>query len=278
MARVQDISKEMDKKPSPGRSALSKVAAIALLGTSLAYFANLLLAFIAAQTFILPLLILGVVTLLGAALCFLRFRWAPAVGAAVALGAISVQMSVPINQYFITHPSDAASFITLITILSFGLVGMIAGITATLQNYRNPGASAPGNLRFLLTSFTTFVVGMMVVSLIVAANPPTSASSTTTNGEPTVHMSATAFVQNVVLVPKGAKLLLVDDGNVEHVLRNGFWKADGSQMSSVEPGAPLVKDVTVNGGSVDIGPFATAGTYHIYCTIHSQMNLTIVVQ
>ena len=278
MARVQDISKEMDKKPSPGRSALSKVAAIALLGTSLAYFANLLLAFIAAQTFILPLLILGVVTLLGAALCFLRFRWAPAVGAAVALGAISVQMSVPINQYFITHPSDAASFITLITILSFGLVGMVAGITATLQNYRNPGASAPGNLRFLLTSFTTFVVGMMVVSLIVAANPPTSASSTTTNGEPTVHMSATAFVQNVVLVPKGAKLLLVDDGNVEHVLRNGFWKADGSQMSSVEPGAPLVKDVTVNGGSVDIGPFATAGTYHIYCTIHSQMNLTIVVQ
>ena len=278
MAKVQDIPKEMEKKPSPGRSTLSKVAAIALLGTSLAYFANLLLVLIAAQTFILPLLILGIGTLLGAALCFLRFRWAPAVGAVVALGAISVQMSVPINQYFITHPSDAASFIALITILSFGLVGMIAGTAATLQNYRNPGASAPGNLRLLLTSFTTFVVGMMVVSLIVAANPPTSSGSTTTNGEPTVHMSAAAFVQNVVLVPKGAKLRLVDDGNIEHVLRNGFWKADGSQTSSVEPGAPVVKDVTVNSGSIDIGPFATAGVYHIYCTVHSQMNLTIVVQ
>jgi plastocyanin len=278
MAKVQDIPREMDKKPSPGRSTLSKVAAIALLGTSLAYFANLLLVLIAAQTFILPLLILGVVTLLGAALCFLRFRPAPAIGAVVALGAISVQMSIPINQYFITHPSDAASFIPLITILSFGLVVIIVGIAATLQNYRNRGALAPGNLRLLLTSFTTFVVGMIVVSLIVAANPPTSAASTTTNGEPTVHMSATNFVQNVVLVPKGAKLRLVDDGNVEHVLRNGFWKADGAPESSVEPGAPVVRDVTVNGGSIVVGPFATAGVYHIYCTIHSQMNLTIVVQ
>ena len=278
MAKVQDIPREMDKKPSPGRSTLSKVAAIALLGTSVAYFANLLLVLIAAQTFILPLLILGVVTLLGAALCFLRFRWAPAIGAVVALGAISVQMSVPINQYFITHPSDAATFIPLITILSFGLVVIVAGIRATLQNYRSPGASSPGNLRLLLTSFTTFVVGMIVVSLIVAANPSTSAASTTTNGEPTVHMSATDFVQNVVLVPKGVKLRLVDDGNVEHVLRNGFWKADGAPESGVEPGAPVVRDVTVNGGSIEVGPFATAGVYHIYCTIHSQMNLTIVVQ
>jgi len=39
MAKVQDIPKEMDNKPSPGRSTLHKVACIALLGTSLAYFA-----------------------------------------------------------------------------------------------------------------------------------------------------------------------------------------------------------------------------------------------
>lgn len=278
MSKVQDIPREMVKNPSPSRSALSKVAATALLGTSLAYFANLLLVLIAAQTFIPPLLILGVLTLLGAALYFLRFRGTPAIGALVALGSISVQMSVPINQYFFTHPSDAPSFIALIIILSFGLVSIIAGIAATIQNYRTPEAEAPGNLRLLLTGFTTFVVGMIVVSLMVAANPPTSAASTTTNGEPTVHMSATDFVQNVVLVPKGAKLRLVDDGNVEHVLRNGFWKANGAPEGIVEPGAPVITDVTVNGGSTEVGPFATAGVYHIYCTVHSQMNLTVVVQ
>jgi plastocyanin len=277
MTKVQDIPREMDRKPSPGRSTLRKVAAIALLGTSLAYFANLLLVLIAAQTFIPPLLILGVVTLLVAALCFTRFRAAPAIGALIALGSISVLMSVPINQYFITHPGDAVSFIPLIIILAFGLVSIIAGIAATLQNYRNPGASAPGNLRLLLTSFTTFVVGIIIVSLIVAANPPTSAASTTTNGEPTVHMSATNFVQNVVLVPKGAKLRLVDDGNVEHVLQNGFWQGT-TPSNQIEPGAPTVQNRDINGGSLEIGPFTTAGIYHIYCSVHVGMNLTIVVQ
>jgi plastocyanin len=185
---------------------------------------------------------------------------------------------VGINPYFIPHPADAPSFITLVVMLSFGLVAAVAGIASTIRNYRNPGQPAPRNLRLLLTSFATFVAGMIVVSLIVAANPPTSTASTTTNGEPTVHMSATAFVQNVVLVPKGSKLLLVDDGNYNHTLRTGMWTANGSQDTSAEPGAPAVNNVTINGGSLTIGPFNTAGVYHIYCTIHKDMNLTIVVQ
>lgn len=30
--------------------------------------------------------------------------------------------------------------------------------------------------------------------------------------------------------------------------------------------------------SAAIGPFNTAGTYHLYCTIHQNMNLTVIVQ
>src|SRR5215471_16933653 len=151
MAKVQDIPKEMDTKPAPGRSTLSKVTAIALLGTSLAYFADLLRVLLIAYMFIPPILVLGMVTLLGAALSFLRFRWAPALGAVIALGVISLQMTVPIAQYTITHPgNDAVSFIVLLIILFFGLVAGIAGIAATLQNYRHPGAPARGLLRLLL--------------------------------------------------------------------------------------------------------------------------------
>src|SRR5215469_3244801 len=142
MAKAQNIPKERDTKPSHGRSTLRKVTTLALLGTSLAYFANVLLVLLAAQTFIPPLLILGIVTLLGAALSFLSFRPAPALGAVIALGAISAQMSVPINQYFLTHPSDAETFIPLVITLSFGLVAGIAGIAATVQNYSSPGAPA----------------------------------------------------------------------------------------------------------------------------------------
>jgi hypothetical protein len=277
MANIQTIPKEIDKHPSPGRSTLHKVASIALLGNSLAYFALLLQILIPSHHIIPPLLIFGTLTLLGTALSCLRFRWAPALGAVVALGAVSFTMSFGPPQYSLTHPSGAVGFIPVLIILSFGLVGIVTGIAATVENYRSPGAPAPRTLRLLLTSFTTFVVGMIVVSLIVAANPPTSAASTTTNGEPTVHLSAGNFVQNVVLVPKGSKLRLVEDVNTEHVLRNGFWKADGSPESSAEPGAPVV-NVTVTGGSVDLGPFVTAGVFHLYCTIHPGMNLTIVVQ
>ncbi len=34
----------------------------------------------------------------------------------------------------------------------------------------------------------------------------------------------------------------------------------------------------VNGGTVEIGPFNTAGEFDIYCTIHVDMNLTVVVE
>ena len=46
----------------------------------------------------------------------------------------------------------------------------------------------------------------------------------------------------------------------------------------VEPGAPNVSNVQINDNSTEIGPFTTAGIYHLYCTIHQGMNLTIIVQ
>ncbi len=280
MPVVSDTKHQVENQPRPtsSRSALNTVTTVALFGMVLAYFVNFLLAYVFGGTFVAALLIIGSIMLVVAGISLLRVRWIGTVGALLALAAISVQMSVGINQYFITHPADAPSFITLLVLLSFGLVAVVAGIASTIWNYRSPGQAAPRNLRLLLTSFATFVAGMIVVSLIVAANPPTSVASTTTNGEPTVHMSGGAFVQNVVLVPKGSKLLLVDDGNYNHVLRNGMWTANGSQDTSAEPGAPAVNNVTINGGSLTIGPFNTAGVYHIYCTVHKSMNLTIVVQ
>ncbi len=42
----------------------------------------------------------------------------------------------------------------------------------------------------------------------------------------------------------------------------------------------MVNNVQVNGSSiisVEIGPFIEAGTFNIYCTVHSGMTLTITV-
>lgn len=261
----------------PGLSALGRTTALATFGNALTYFVNLLLVLVFGKALILPLLILGLVTLVAAGIALQRFRLAPAISALVVLVAGIGTFTVPINQYHITHPSEGTTFISDLLILAFAAVAVVAGLAATVQNYRSLERPTPRTLRPLLSAFTAFVVGMMVVSLIATANPPTSAVSATTNGDPTVHLSPTAFVQNVVLVPKGSKLLLVDDGSYDHVLQNGFWQGT-TPRNQVEPGAPTVQNRDINGGSFEIGPFTTAGIYHIYCSIHVGMNLTIVVQ
>jgi plastocyanin len=271
-------AQDTSKIPTPsGMSALAKTAAIATLCNSLVYFGDTVLVLVFGKVFILPLLILALVTLVAAGISFLRFRFTPAIGALIVLGATIGTFTVPINQYHITHPSEATTFITDLILLAFAVVAVVAGIAATLQNYRSLERPTPRNLRLLLTTFTAFVIGMIVVSLIATANPSTSTASTTTNGEPTVHMSPTAFAQNVVLVPKGSKLLLVDDGNYAHVLQNGYWQ-DTTQHQQAEPGSLSVQNLNIAGGSVEIGPFSTAGVYHIYCSVHVGMNLTVVVQ
>jgi hypothetical protein len=49
-------------------------------------------------------------------------------------------------------------------------------------------------------------------------------------------MGVTNFDQNVVLVPKGSKLLLVDDGQYQHILANGTWEANGTPKRLTELG------------------------------------------
>ncbi len=93
-----------------------------------------------------------------------------------------------------------------------------------------------------------------------------------------LHIAESNFLTNVVLVPKGESLLLVEDDSVEHIIQNGIWTPSGLPQPQTEPGAPIVHSLDIKGGSVHIGPFPTAGVFHLYCTIHQGMSLTVVVQ
>ena len=93
-----------------------------------------------------------------------------------------------------------------------------------------------------------------------------------------VHMNDANFAQASITIKKGERLTLIDDALTPHIVANGTWE-NGTAHAAREPGAPLVKDVQINGTSSQvIGPFTTAGTFQLYCTIHSGMNLTVVVQ
>lgn len=114
-----------------------------------------------------------------------------------------------------------------------------------------------------------------VLSVLLAACSIENAATLMTG--PTVHMGSNNFLVSQITVPKGQGLNLKDDATDEHIITNGSW--DGTvQKPHREPSAPAV-NVTVTGNSSQyIGPFPTAGTFHIYCTIHQGMNLKVIVQ
>lgn len=103
-------------------------------------------------------------------------------------------------------------------------------------------------------------------------------SGTTSNSPNTVHTQGANFVQSSITISKGSMLTLVDDDATLHIIANGSW-VNGVPTPASESGAPSANNMQLsNNGSIQIGPFNTAGTHHLYCTIHHDMNLTVQVQ
>lgn len=101
-------------------------------------------------------------------------------------------------------------------------------------------------------------------------------TSTPTN-LPTVRMGGSTFIQTSITIHKGDMLNLVDVAPSTHTITNGTW--DGTTPKpAIESGAPTVNKTYLGNDSGAIGPFTTAGTFHLYCTIHPGMNLTVIVQ
>jgi plastocyanin len=89
-------------------------------------------------------------------------------------------------------------------------------------------------------------------------------------------MGATNFVQHSITIRKGQEVNLVDDASSTHIITNGSW-VNGVAKPKKEPGAPSVNQTYIGNDSAPIGPFNSPGTYHLYCTIHQNMNLTVIV-
>jgi len=220
-----------------------------------------------------PVLIVMVVMVLLAGSVLTGLRWTPLLaGLLAALGIIIGNIAAPgYTTYHLTHPNEFAFFAVTVCILACTVLAAVAGIGAGVQNYRGGARTAPGWMPALLTGLAGLVVGALVVAGIVTVMARAGTAGTT------VHMGPATFVQSTASVPTGATLQLVDDGAFPHVIRNGMWNGNNSVGPASEPGAPAASDQTTNGQPLTIGPFATAGTFHFYCTIHPGMNLTVTV-
>ena len=130
-------------------------------------------------------------------------------------------------------------------------------------------------------------VALSVVTVLTAASCGGSGGSggtgagtgAGTGGGAGVHMGETTFLQPSVTISKGSSLTLIDDVPVLHIIGNGSWVNNVTKPAR-EPGAPVVNNLQFNtaGQSVAVGPFNTAGTFHLYCSVHLNMNLTVIVQ
>jgi len=148
------------------------------------------------------------------------------------------------------------------------------------------------NSRVKLFAFTLMILALVSVLVVACARSGSSssneggnsASGTSSGGQSsgaassgTVHMGDTNFLQSSVTISKGGKVTLIDDASVVHIIQNGSWD-NGTAKPAKEAGAPTVQVNFQGNDTHDIGPFNTAGTFHVYCTVHPGMNLTITVQ
>jgi hypothetical protein len=257
---------------------LGRTTALALLGIALTYLFLVVSIWWTSGTVILPVLAFVIVALIAAGSVAAGVHWAPVLGALVALAIAVITLAEPLAPSALLHPAvSPVRFGGLVTVLACALTAIGAGVAAGIP--RAGGAQrVPHWLRSALFGLAGMVVGMVLVAGIVAANPQSSAARTTSNGMPTVHLAGSDFATNVALVPKGAQLLLMADDSVEHIIANGAWPAGGPPQAHAEPGAPPVRNLDMKGGTAQIGPFGTAGVFHLYCTLHRGMNLTVVVQ
>src|SRR5712691_4643611 len=277
MMNPETHRRRQEAAPTSGQrlNTLGRTTALALLGIGVIFLFQFLLVWLVRGAVVLPLLIAALVTLLGVAALLRRWRFAPGLGALVALAPFVTALAIPLAGSTLLHPTANLAFFGILLVqFACALIALVGGATAVIQNAQ--GREQPSS--HWLSPFLSGVLGMLLLAGIVSANPPSTAASTTTNRMPTVHIAGSNFLTNVVLVPKGESLLLVEDDSVEHIIQNGTWTPSGLPQPQTEPGAPIVHSLELRGGSMPIGPFTTAGVFHLYCTIHQGMSLTIVVQ
>ena len=119
------------------------------------------------------------------------------------------------------------------------------------------------------------VLGLMTV-LIAACGGSSNGSGGSGNSND-VHMGDSNFVVSTVTISKGSSLNLIDDTSTVHIIQNGTWNNNTPSLKK-ESGAPIVHQTFTGNDTHAIGPFNTAGTYDIFCTVHPGMNLTVTVK
>jgi plastocyanin len=110
------------------------------------------------------------------------------------------------------------------------------------------------------------LAGILIPTVIVTAPKPAPPN--------TIGMAFMDFSKDVVTLHTGDHLILVNSSRNIHVVGPG----QNGQIVSAVRGEPLTGFRLMETNAVyNTGPWLTPGTYHVTCSVHPMMNLTVVV-
>jgi plastocyanin len=225
-----------------------------------------------------PTIITTVASLLlaiGIGVTLTGWRWSFIV--ALVVTALSLAgLANPFIFFTLTHPSsNLVPFVSFATIFAGSALVLGAAIVRIIRLSRGRANQVSRGM----VGYTGLVAGALLGFLLlgfIGQGPSGGVVSVTPKNE-TVTVQGATFAPDIVALHTGDTLTISDADGIHHVLANGTWDA-GKATPGLEPGAVTLNNLSVNGGSLKIGPFTKAGVYHIYCLVHPGMNLTIIVQ
>ena len=121
------------------------------------------------------------------------------------------------------------------------------------------------------------VIGLFLLALLTIVLAACGGGGASTSAGPDVKLDTARFHQDSITIKKGESLTFINETTSPHVIANGTWE-DGAAKTEAESGAPTVNSNIPANGSASTPPFETAGTFKLYCPIHPNMNLTVVVE
>ncbi len=142
---------------------------------------------------------------------------------------------------------------------------------------------AKQQLRVLVLLLAALAFGSIVLMSCASPGTGTSSAPSATQAPAcpagdTVKTGVSTFEQSCITLSKGGTLTISQDVSSYHSFDYGQWNGTTQQPATPPNGAPTLRALILSGPSVNIGPFTTAGTYNIFCTVHAGMNLTVIVK
>jgi nitrite reductase (NO-forming) len=237
----------------PALAVLGKVTLAALIGISLI----IVYAMLFITHHIDPLALgFALIALLCAGIVAVGWRWAPLLG--TLLSGLMLASYIPLLGYILAHP-DEPNFVTAALFLPVSVVGIAAGVGATVQNYRDRERRAPRWLAAGLAALAGWTVGALVIGALIAAVPKAGSSvgisPGTLAGLPALAAQNTKFDQSELHAKVGETLALR--------LENRDNLSHSFDIDAFNLHVPLPANQS---GAAVFKP-TQAGTYTFYCSL-----------